>query len=406
MKDSVRILFSERELDPQPLSALDVALYGNNTVTFFYDHVLCDKILVDSLKKVLFLNPYLSGRIKNLGTRNPVITACDSGVLFFVESYSKKIKDIKYFDATTDEDSPLFQVKLSKDKNSSILSVTYNHSIGDGRSLFDFLHYWSLFARGQNVGTFDFDRLAYKNIVSSNIIRQEMEFPIFKLERNVVYPVVNKTKTFILTSEFINNLLGMALKKGIRYDNERRLKNSLWTAYIWKLITLSQGHRNKNTTLINAYETRKLLGLSKNYLGNVGVLASLSIDRIAFQDMEVDTIAKKILDLRDKLSESQNNLSASITSMENQLKNGKQYLYKTYKDFWNGELLFNNLTAFPIYEMDFGSGCPVWFEPPWRKQILRYVVATSSPKKNGDVILYISLPIKEMKKLSKELSQI
>ena len=409
--ESIRIIFSGRNLDPQPLSGLDVLRNGYVNLYFVYDHLLDEEILIKSLEKALFLNPYFCGRIMDLDTSVPIITACDSGVLFYVETFSEKIqcflsigeKHVKPIKSIIHKHSPLLQIKLSNFINGSILQIAYSHCVCDGQSLFDFLHYWSQLARNKEPGDFHFDRTAYKKLSLGDGVNPDKLFPVFTPDKKIFeLPYESINRTFRLTSDFVDGLVNDALMHGIK--NDGGLRNSIWTAYVCKLVTSVLKTDQSIVSFISVSSSRFLLGLKKEYFGNATMTSYLKFKKHKIPSTSIEAIAERILSFRNKLITSCDNLRIDIAYWEARVRDKKtdNCIYEVTKHLLNKSgVYFNNLTSYPIYEMDFGSGPPVWFNP--RLSGSQSVFATSSPEKNGDIILYVGLPVDEMTELSKHL---
>ena len=272
---SNKIIVSNKSGDAQILNGTDLIFSGFSTHVFFYDHILCETILIESLKKALHLNPYISGRIKKVNSSEFMITACDSGVLFFVETYNEKIctfysSDSSYLDrsfinlnnSAFDEYTPLLHVKLSLYENGSILGVSFYHTACDGVSFFDFLNSWGKLARNEKVNAPDFNRNQVKKLAIGDGEHAVKNIPSVKFDYSLLTPRKKSSKgVFRLTSSTINGLF-KKIKKTETKDHAG-LKYAVWQAYIAKLILSNQTSGSDSVSITLVYNSRSLLGVGK-----------------------------------------------------------------------------------------------------------------------------------------------
>ena len=124
--------------------------------------------------------------------------------------------------------------------------------------------------------------------------------------------------------------------------------------------------------------------------------------------MTLETIAERILSLRDTLGDSPECLYKDIAYWDARMREGtvQQHCYVGCKLSIEGGLYFNTSIKQPIYDIDFGSGAPVWYETPGREMGYRSIRAFPAPEKNGDIILYVTLPEPELTRLSKHLDSV
>lgn len=417
-----RLIYAEKQEDFQQLSGIDASIPSFATYVFLYNHVLCEETLTESLKKALYLNPYFSGRLKNIDTSAPFITACDSGALFVSETYDEDIlcfysSDSPYLERSyirseintpTDEYTPVLQIKLSKYRNGSILGVSSHHSVCDGASFFDFLNNWGKLARGEEPTPAVFDRQLFKQLALGEGLSPDENFPIMKVDSEWRWPE-NKsaTKSFRLTVSFTKQLMKNAKANGLK--ESVGIETSLWVAYLWKLLVSLQASGDITTPLVQTYNTRALLNMDKGYFGNAVAFSKLQLEKEELTKLPIETIAKYILHDYYNLIKNPDRCRRNIAFWEARMhdKTVKQYKHEAVQLHRQGiAIAINNLTTQPIYDIDFGSGAPVWSEFPDRGVLFRYVKALPSPEKNGDIILLVTLPDAEMAEFSKHLSPI
>lgn len=415
-----RVIFAGRKESFQPLNGIDTALPGFATYIFLYDDALCDERLIKSLEKALHLNPYFSGRLKNINTAEPIITACDSGVLFATESYDENIlcfhsNNSPYMERSyikpdiffVDEYTPVLQIKLSKYRNGSILGVSFHHNVCDGQSFFNFLHNWGKLARGEQPNEVVFNRRLVKELAIGDGVQPAEKFPVVKVGREWAPPKTKSAiKNFRLTAGFIKQLLKNAKSNGVK--ESVGLETNLWIAYLWKLIDSVQTSDGQ-FPLVQIYNTRALLNLPKGYFGNTVAFPILQLEGEELVDIPLEAITKYIQLSYYQLIRNADQFRKDIAFWDTLKHERKvtQYRHQALKLLEEGRaIVINNLTTQPIYDLDFGSGVPIWTDFPNRGLAIRYVQALPAPEKNGDIILLVSLPDAEMAEFSKHLTPI
>lgn len=406
----------------QRLNAVELMLTDYVSYVLIYDHILCEKKLINSFKKALNLTPYLSGRIKGIESRNPIITGNDSGVLFVSEHYDQKINNTTPISAPHiknscinigrqhfDEDTPVLQVKLSKYKNGSTLGLHFHHSVCDAVSFINFLKGWAAIARNEEPFTFLFNRNLLRRNAYGRGAHPSKSFPVKKLSGTWRLSKGRSHKsTFRLTSKFLTRLLKQAKAKGIQ--EEVGLKHSLWSAYIWKLMASACHDFSFDTTnLLLVYNTRKLLNLDKNYFGNAIAFPLLRESRDELRQKSIESIGEKIHSCYIDLINDPIQVRKDIAFWNKKIgyDEGLQHVYESLALMSEGKTIsINNLSTQPIYDIDFGSGNPIWFEHIDLESGVRDVEAFPSPERNGDIILFISAPKPELLEISRHLNLI
>lgn len=410
-----RVIFSENTCCPQPLNGIDLLFSGYINFVYIYDHVLCENVLIESLRKVLSSNPYFSGRLIVEGVEEPLVTACDSGVLFFVESHNEKLMSpaacygshidracIVEMDSHTDRYTPLLQIKLVQYENSSTLGISFQHTVCDAISIFSFVNSWTKIARGEEPTKMAFDRKLVHSLAMRNSDSPDEHLPIVEVDSSLlVKPEGSSKRTYRLASDSLSALLGNA-----ESESHPGMKHCIWPAYVWKLITKNRKSCPERVAFSQVYNSRPLLGLSKNYFGNALIYPFFQMYKEEVDESSVELIAKKIFYLREVFSEFPDSLYKDIAYWDARMRDGTihQYWPKVVELGLEGEVVFNNLTKQPIYQTDFGSGPPVWFEMPGREAAIRNVYAWPAPEENGDIILFITLPTEEIADLDQSLS--
>jgi len=406
MSKTHRIIFAEKKDSPQPLNGVDILSLDFVNYSLLFDHTLDEKTLVDSLKKALSIYPYFSGRIKDIYSDCPIVTACDSGISFTTESYSEDILCFTSYDshylqrchikpesAFVDEDTPLLQLKLSKYCNGSIISFLFHHTLCDAQSFFRFLVNWGKLAREESPSIVSFDRRLIQERTEGNEHFPEENIPVVKVNQDF-QPLekVGSKRTFRISKNFIDSLVTSAKAKGIK--DRIGLKHSLLKAFIWKLISLNYNSKDEARSILLVYDTRALLKIGRTYFGNAQVLQTFEFKQNVLLDVSIETIAEEILTSYYDLIENPSQLYREITYLNALIKAKtiREYDYEAFRLFAEGKAIaINDMHTQPIYDIDFGSGPAVWFEHLDRGKMNNYIEFFPAPEKNGDIILFTTL---------------
>ncbi len=393
-----------------------------------FDYVLSENNLVYSLKEALKTCPYMAGKIYNLDSATPFLTTNDTGILFITERFNESIQHYsptgKHLDngfipppKSIDENTPIFLIKLSIYNNASVLGLTFYHAVCDGYSFYNFLDLWGKISKKENhicKKPFIFSSRKL-NIKDNNSEFSKKEFPSIVTDVNYIMnkirklsekPINNSKKTFRLKENKINKIIVKYKEKGLK--GKVGVKDSIWMAQIWKIISSNRLKDKEEFAFIQIYNARYLLGLNKNFFGNTSIYPYFFIKNDDIDSIKVEEIAERILCVRDNLLINSSELQCfySFWNRKMETKEINNYRMKSTKLLLEGELLINNLTTQPIYKIDFGSGPPVWYELPNRENAIRNIHALPAPEKNGDIILFVTLPHKEMELFSHKFYEI
>ena len=420
------MVFSESKAEPQLLNGIELISPCFVELIFIYDHVLCEETLLDSLKKTLHNAPYITGRVKDIYSPEPLWTANDEGLPFIVDKHEndiscftasegphlERIRDYRVdkLSCATDENTPVLHIRLSLYNNSSILTLYINHLVFDFLSILSFFDSWTKVARGEAPEKLVFDR---QLIRQRSIGECDSTHPIIpaitedEIEASEVPKISNIRKTFRVKADTLAQWINDTNEKDMNYTG---IKYCLLPAY---LLELSARHRIEKQgtikyTQVNNY--RSLLGISRSYIGNAAEPTFFEVDFEEFSSMSSEDIAKKIWSLRDTLAKNPEIIGQAIGFWSKIMREGK--LQKCFRKVGTAEALdqlyYNDASKTPVYELNFGTGNPVWFEPTWLDHTIpfRYFLVFPAPEKNGDLILYTLLPENEMNELSKHFETV
>lgn len=408
-----KLVYGKLKANSQKLFGHDlIYLKGFLPRLLVWNHRVEVEPLVSSLEKVIDLYPYIAGRIHGINSPDPTLYGSNKGVRFVCEERDEplpflcdnqpidihKYKGLKQLileveSDSFDEDTPLFQVKLSLFTNGSILATSICHGLADGAARFNLMSAWSAIARGLTPSPPVLDRNMLRDDVlaeaidsspsywysSANIWSQEPKFictsDVLRLEAGFISELVNDVHISTSKMGFIS-------------------RQDVIQAYVWKLLSkLGDKKDRAKSTIYFAYDYRKEIGLSRDYFGNACDLVVLSNNDIG--NYSISRIAQLIRGSIKSISKE--NVYADLrflntdTLRKNPLKARKKGLRKPF----NKTFIVANDTKFDYYNIDFGSGTPFWscraFPLP-EKHHVPMLTIVESPLLDGAVDCHFVLP--------------
>ena len=292
-----------------------------------------------------------------------------------------------------DEETPLFQVKLSLFTNGSILATTICHGLADGTARFNLMSAWSDIALGLIPRTPILDRNVLRDDVIAKVIESS---PSYRLSADSLFAqdpqLVCSSDVLRLEAEFIEALVNDVDNKISRSDFFSR--QDVIHAYVWKVIsTLSDDECRGKSALYFVYDYRKKIGMSRDYFGNA--CDALILSKNSLKSCSISEIAMFIRESikctsKDKVYADLRFLNTDLLR-KNPIKARKKGLRKPFIKTY----LILNDTKFDYYNIDFGSGKPFWscraFSLP-EKLHIPMVTIVESPLLDGAVDCHFVLP--------------
>ncbi|OIT30081.1 PREDICTED: vinorine synthase-like [Nicotiana attenuata] len=230
------------------------------------------------------------------------------------------------------------------------IGVCMSHKVGDGSSIVTFINAWAAIIRGDSTG------IVQPNFNLSSI------YPPLDLSKSSFKPSIGIKKDKLLTRRFVFNKEKLdAIKKsasGSQVKDPTRVE--ALSAYVWKhLMKVSKLNRDstKMFAAVHAVNIRSRMNPTLPYhsFGNLWTTA------VAFLSPKSEEI--EIDDLLYHLRSAIRKINSDYTEI---LQNGEEFLKRMSKLaelFSKKEVEFYNFSSwcrFPVYEVDFGWGKPVW----------------------------------------------
>ena len=267
-----------------------------------------------------------------------------------------------------------------------------SHNIADGIAATSFLNAWAKACRAEGINGVvhpKFDLASYFPPRESVPAMQPMKFGV---------PII--TRRFVFNGEAISSLKEIA--KGGDSDSESLTKHQpsrvvVVTAFLWKvLIAVSKARRGnlRPSILFHSLNLRgrTALPISDDSFGNLYMVANArfgghSDSKVELHEL-VGSLQSSVRDLLDDCMKPQNGddlvsmVTNSMRNVQEELQSGDIDIYK-----------FTSWCRFPLFEVDFGWGKPIWVSN--QPKVVEMVSLTDT--KDGDGIeAWVGLDEKNM----------
>ncbi|XP_059288836.1 stemmadenine O-acetyltransferase-like [Lycium ferocissimum] len=329
---------------------------------FFYQHHnninRATKLLKQSLADALTRFYPLAGRLNN---DNKYSIDCNDAGAEFIEAQvhgynlshiiqTPKMEDLREFlpRVLGNDDDVLLavQVNLFDCDQGIAIGVCMSHKVGDGSSIVTFINAWAAITRGD------------VEIVQPNFNLARTLFPPIDLSNSNFKPSIGMkkeklmtTRRFVFDKEKLDALRKSASSRSQVKDPTRV---EALSAFVWRHFMKKDS--KKMFAAVHAVNIRSRMNptIPDNSFGNLWTAA------LAFPEMMASTNDD---DLVYQLRNAIKNINSDYIKI---LQNGQDFLKhmgKLVEMFSKGEVEFCNFTSwcrFPVYEVDFGWGKPIW----------------------------------------------
>ncbi|CAI9108479.1 OLC1v1008077C1 [Oldenlandia corymbosa var. corymbosa] len=367
-------------------------------LVFFYQanhHQFPDSqtLLKQSLSDVLTQFYPLAGRLSS-----DILTVnCDDSGALYVEAKAHadlleiitkaSMDDIKQFlplgpNITTEmssgepNSSIILAVQINMfDSGGVAISVQMSHHIGDGASIVNFMNAWAATCRGDDDGKLNFSAMFdFHNVFPHKDLSKES----FKPFAGAMSKQKIVTKRLVFDKEKLAKLEMelMSSQGGVKTINPTRVE--VVTAFLWRqFVDIAKGKNSKKTvTTWHVVNLRLRVDpvLHNRSFGNVYIVSPIARPPVLADHDR--------LNLVDNLSKAMRKVDAEYMK---KMKSGDEYL--NYLKEVVGQLLkgeielcpFTSWCRFPVYEVDYGWGKPIWACPctmPYKNTVI--LMSTSS----------------------------
>ncbi|KAJ8557649.1 hypothetical protein K7X08_003274 [Anisodus acutangulus] len=302
----------------------------------------------------------LAGRLNN---DNKYFIDCnDAGVKFIeVQVHGCNLSDV--IETPNMEDLREFLPRVGNDDDDVLLAVQVNlfdcdqgiaigvcmsHKVGDGSSIVTFINAWAAIARGDD------------EIVQPNFNLASTLFPPIDLSNSSFKPSIGMKKEKFLTRRFVfdKEKLDAFRKSTSRSQVKDPTRVEALSSFVWKHIMELKKDSKKMFAAVHAVNIRSRMNpIIPDYtFGNLWTAA------LAFSASDQEMVGPTddlVYQLRRAIRKINNDYIKILQNGQDFMK----HMGKLVELFSKGEVEFCNFTSwcrFPIYEVDFGWGKPIW----------------------------------------------
>jgi NRPS condensation-like uncharacterized protein len=386
--------------------------------TWFYDVPLDVNIMKAGLKKLLDYYPHLSGRMKDKNS----IHFTNEGVPFTESDESDlSIKDahemnnlIKHFSIEIkppkikrDIDPPM-SIKITTLKDGCVLGIQCSHMCMDGDSFYTMVYNWAQICKKEDFKPPVLDQSLIptpETLSKEQVLKIAFEHGWIKIPKASLLKLLPKLLTGILkersNSFYISPQSVQQLKKEVSPDTTFTCStNTALSAFISKMSMKLYGHdentKCKQVSVVNI--RNRLEGIPSNFVGN----ASTFVTTPSFPaGASIDEIGKIIHQTLEPIRQNSSQELKKIMSLSMNLMNHKLLVFPFDLTELHSKkptvIHINNFSKLHIYDIDFGSGKPVFVIPhDLGDQVL---IWPAHPKKGGVEIYFAGMPARKIRKL-------
>ncbi|XVF65887.1 hypothetical protein PTKIN_Ptkin09bG0287100 [Pterospermum kingtungense] len=413
------------------LSNLDLVMIRYHVPTVYYykangcSNFFDPEKLKEALSKILVPFYPVAGRLGFDENGRLEIVCNAQGVLFieaettsamdqFIGDYSDKsqvfrlVPKVDYSGRISSY--PLLVLQVTTFKCGGVcLGVGFQHTLGDAASAFHFINSWADTARGLSPSTAPFmDRTLLRARVPPTPTSHHVEYdpPPSMLasesqSNDLIRPSI--VSIFNLTADQLNTLKA---KPNIENaDTTRYSTYSVLTAHLWRCVSKARGlSDDQPTKLYVPIDGRSRLNppLPSGYFGNVIFHATPIATAGDLQSEPFTNTIKRIHELVLKQVNDEY-LRSAVDHIEK--VPDQNTLVRGSNTFRCPNLVVTGLMRLPIYDADFGWGCPIFMGPADVEQEGKIFVLPS-PINDGSLSLVSRLETSHMKLFEKFLYEI
>lgn len=369
-------------------------------------------ILKKALGEALVSYYAFSGQVVANSEGEPELL-CDNRGVEFLEAYA----DVELRKLNVHNPDESIEGKLVPKKKHGVLAVqatemrcggiivacTFDHRIADAYSANMFFVSWSEMARSKPpsaLPSFERSLLNPRHPGSFHPSLYQMYVPLPSCTSPPSPPPLDDlliSRIYYVTANYINELQSLASPN---HDGGMRTKLQSFSAFLWKLIAISAAKDNATTSnlgiVVDGRRTMFSHNEMKSYFGNVLSVpfAGEEVDKLT--KMPLSWVAKKVHDEILQNALTKDHFLDLIDLVEvHRPERVTAKVYASGGDEGSG-IVVSSGQHFPIYEVDFGWGRPVFgsYHFPWGGKA-GYVMPMPSPVE-GDWIVYMHLMKKQL----------
>lgn len=421
LKKSHRIVTAPQAIacGEQPLTGLDVGMPVDSfCIALVYPLPLDELRLITSLQKALDQTPYFSGRLFGIGSTLPLAIPNNEGALFSCNTCASSMpvfgidRPLKpYLPKIVhcisgfgfDHHTPLLQVQLTNFPDGCILGISISHALCDGASMLEFMQCWAGHALQQpSRPAPGWNRRDVQQMATGDGSAPSPQSSIVELKQPLLLntqPV--DTDVFRLPSWMLEQLF-KKYRDGDEGPHHRISRQDIVVAFLYLLLLRSGNITENCRSLSIVCNIRQVLELPATYLGNAVCLRHLEPNTDSLHAMDVPTIARQVRKLQSGITAKDLRRDLAFWQRRSADGTAAQFMPIATQLALSGGILIDNMSKFVFYDLDFGSGAPIWIDTPPPTSpapVVRGVLMLPAPPDLGGIDFHVSLPPEEMTNL-------
>jgi shikimate O-hydroxycinnamoyltransferase len=394
--------------------------------SFVYPQGLDVARLEQGLRDTLRHYPVISGRIVQDAQGLPCLDGSDSGVQFRVlrckgptpmGEHSPALGSIRQLYTNVmpwqvvGRDVPTLQVSVHQfDDGGAILTARIIHSQFDGSSLFGFMMDWSRACLGQPIvgQTFDRDQLIRLGQAQVNTAGLATLFkpslPRFigmmaRLGWRALTGIRKEVYRIPASTIAQWQAQARAAQPDAAVPNAARLAS----AFVMQALSpLWGGQADRSMGMVLDMRYVKGLGLPRDYFGNALCYPEARVSEATLRTGSVVDAARALSPVREQITAEHVTRELALLEQARQRKEVPRLVLGAGARTLGPSLFQNNCSQLPVYEFDFGTGCPRWYET--FPMTIRMLTLTPTPDKDGGVDLHLCATRAELRAVQQRLA--
>jgi shikimate O-hydroxycinnamoyltransferase len=292
---------------------------------------------------------------------------------------------------------PLFRARLTRFRDGSVLGVSLSHALADMHGYCLFMQHWAAQHRGEVVVEPVHDRslveahagAAGRDGVDAHFARLAPADRVRTLSHFAGGYLDSATVTLRIAASSLAALKAEALAgaPGAHLSTHDALSAHLWQRF--------GGQRRlaptATSTLTRIVNLRRLAdaALPDAYFGNATLAVPASLPH---GDVLTASPARRALAVRAATARLDRPRLAAVTSfLADHRRRGDLGAVFPRMDLFRNDFWINDWSRFPVYDLDFGAGRPVWFDLP-RVPLPWFAVIAPAPPLADGVDVHLSMP--------------
>lgn len=383
------------------------------------DLALLEKALIETLKHY----PIIAGRLKKDDKGFVYADANDAGIDWRVHRWQGALpwgegkplgKDISrlyrmvYPWRVIDRDMPLLQVNVHQfDDNKAILCCYGPHALLDASSYWAFMLEWAKACYGIPVYTPSFDRQPVRDAGQGvdlpadthDLVVAPSLFGLVKIFAKLGWRAARgmSSELFRVPAATLEKWKADGRAEGGGKDPSGA---SLVSAYVMRAISPElPPHVDRSVGLVRDLRFMQGVGIARDYFGNAVCYGEVRYSPQELASENLRSLAQRCRPEPEQVGPAAVLKMLRVMEQFRLKKANWRLLFKPTLETLNAGIIVNNCVAFPIYDIDMGTGSPAWYEMP--PATIRLLLLVQTPKKDGSIDLMMCGPRKELDALRK-----